>query len=400
MHGKARFAYIAEVDISIDDGPGINEREFVHELLTNHPDEVVCVLPYPASPSGYHDARIAYVTSHRGRNPFFYLVYNIALFLKVIKLHRQHPFDALVFRLNLIPLVPPLLHYTLRAPIILKTLAGYTTFSGLAGEKQRYITRLAYPLYKLSISKARLADTVSIPYIEWLEKNFGIARERIVLIPNGANTNLFRPGDKTAYKRRLGLENFDFIIGYVGALATLRHVDLLIKTLQELKTDKKVGLVLVGKGPDREFLQNLAEELKVRDRVVFAGFRPYQEVPDIMKTFDIAVDLTRVPMKIGEKSVDASYSQKIPQYLACGLAVVAWDVPDNGFIESIGIGRLVKPGGDDLKNLSAAIQHLLDLPDAERIDMGTRAREHAEAKFSVHNLTSERINAWRASLRA
>lgn len=398
MHRKHRFAYIAEVDISVDDGPGINEREFVHELLERHDDEVVCVLPYPARPGVCFDKRIAYVPSHRKRNPAFYLVYNVALLVRIARLHRERPFDALVFRLNLIPLVPILLHRLLKVPIILKTLAGYTTFSEEASWKHKAVSMTTWPLYRMSIRSALAADTVSIPYIDWLAAKFGIEKKRITLIPNGANTVMFSPGDAGACRKKFNIGESDFVIGYVGALATLRHVDLLIRMLGRLATDRKVCLVLVGKGPDQGLLEGLADELGVRDKVVFTGFVPYSEVPDIMNTFDVAVDLTRVPMEIGGEVVEASYSQKIPQYLACGLPVVAWDVPDNRFLESGRIGSLVGLEGDAAGKLLEAVQKLVDLPAEEKAGMGARAREYAERWFSVRGLTDRRIAFWRSSV--
>ena len=67
---KPRFIYITEYDISIDNGPGINEREFVKSLYKELKEQIVCVIPSPAYPKKYFDSRIKYVKNHKNFNRF------------------------------------------------------------------------------------------------------------------------------------------------------------------------------------------------------------------------------------------------------------------------------------------------------------------------------------------
>ncbi len=400
MNKKYKFAYITEVDISIDNGPGINERGFVNELLNSYDTDVLCVLPYPAFPEIYYDERIEYVFNHKKFNPFFYVIYNVVLFFKMAKLCKKNTFNAVIFRLGVIPFIPFLVHYFFKMPVMLKTLAGYTMFSNIAGGKYSLIAKIAFPFYKYIINRALFADTVSLPYIEWLNEKFGISKERMELIPNGTNIEMFIPQEKKLYRDEFGVDKFDYIIGYVGALDTIRHIDLLIKALKKIQTNMKVGLVLVGKGKDQKLLEILADELDLREKIVFTGFVPFSEIPKIMSTFDIAVDITKVPMKINGKTIDASYSQKIPQYLSCGRPVVAWEVDDNKFLEEEDIGRLVKNCKDVTDGeLANAIQYLLNLDDDERSKMEIKSRRYAESYLSIQSLTKKRISIWNSSVK-
>ena len=61
---RAHFAYVTEVDVSVDNGRGINEREFVKILLEDYADEVTCVLPEPEFPRNFSDPAIRYVRQH------------------------------------------------------------------------------------------------------------------------------------------------------------------------------------------------------------------------------------------------------------------------------------------------------------------------------------------------
>ncbi len=62
---KKNFIYITEYDISIDNGPGINEREFVNILLSEQHDEFVYIISYPTHPEIYYDSRVEYVRNHK-----------------------------------------------------------------------------------------------------------------------------------------------------------------------------------------------------------------------------------------------------------------------------------------------------------------------------------------------
>ncbi len=376
----------------MDNGPGINEREFVKELLSSFRGRVTCVAPQPSQPENYFDQDIEYVVNHRGYNPFLYLVYMISTILRVIRLHRRQHFSALVFRLDLIALEPWVLAKVLGVPVILKTLAGYTRFSDLGDWKQKLVAVFAFPIYRSVARMAVASDTVSVHYVRWLVHRFGVKPDRIGIVYNGTNLTAFSPGNKSDERKKLGLESFPFIVGYVGALSTLRNVDILIRALAQVNRTKNVGLVLVGNGPDRKILESLAEQMGISDKVRFVGAIPYSMVPGYMRSFDVAVDLTYVAMKIGNEVFNASYSQKIPQYLACGLPVIAFDVEDNKFLEREKIGALVKIGDED--SIVDAVMHLLEMEDSEREGQSRNAKTYAEQNFGIASLARKRISLW------
>lgn len=390
-----KFVYIIEVDLSIDNGPGINERGFIDSLIKHHSQEVVCIAPHPQRPEIYYNKRIKYVASHRGYNLFFYFLFLASTFWKIICLHSYYKFDAMVFRLGEIPIIPCLLSYILRVPIILKTLGGYTLFERQdRGWKHRLLSKLIFPLYKMNICHAVAADTVSATYIEWLCSKFSVAKEKIYLIPNGADINLFLPGDGKKNKHKLGFKHFDNIVGYVGALDSLRHVDMLIRVAKQMNKKRNVGFVIVGDGNQKSELEELAKIEGVTESVVFTGAVSYKNVPKYMNIFDIAVDLALVPMKVGGKILAASYSQKIAQYLSCGLPVVAWDVVDTRFLRKENLGGLAIPGS--IESLIAEVERILDMEEDAREKMSQRARRYAERHLSVCKLTERRVDIWRS----
>lgn len=394
---KRRFLYVTEVDLSVDNGPGINEREFVQALTEHWPDVVTCVAPSPSHPGVYTNPEIHYVAGH-GRRALGYPRFIVSARATIRRLCAQQDVDAIVFRFGVTPLIPYWVTKVGDVPVMLKTFVP----QGALGPEMRLsplregLLGLLGFAYRRVVSSALAADTVSIPYRDWICARFEIPPERITVIPNGANTDVFSPGDREAAKRKLGLDRFDHVVGYVGALSKIRYVDLLIQATRRLALDGSVGLVLVGEGAERLWLEELARAQGLSDQVVFIGGVPYSRVCDFVRAFDVAVDLTAVQMEIDNRTVLSSFSQKIPQYLACGVPVVAWRCGDTEFLAEADVGGLAT--FHDEPDLAQVLATLLERPLEERERRRDRARRVAQTQLSTVKLAGDRLDLWRAAL--
>lgn len=149
---------------------------------------------------------------------------------------------------------------------------------------------------------------------------YNIPVKKIVLIPNGVDTNLFRKlsPDKTKF----GLSD-SFIIGFVGALrewVDLKPVFLAIRNLRKIINIK---MIVVGK--EGLFLENkrLAEEYDVSENVIFAGHVPYKDIPEFIAMMDVCV----IPFKLDSVSIN-SLPLKLFEYMACGKPVISTRLPN------------------------------------------------------------------------
>ena len=126
--------------------------------------------------------------------------------------------------------------------------------------------------------------------------------------------------------------------------------------------------MLVGDGPERAHLEELARELGVADRVVFPGWQ--DEPAAQLRAFDMLVSPSRseaLPLAIVEA-------------MLAGLPVVATDVGSVSEAVVAGeTGLLVAP--EDAAALAEAIRTLRDDPDARR-RLGERGRELAGERFT------------------
>jgi glycosyltransferase involved in cell wall biosynthesis len=156
------------------------------------------------------------------------------------------------------------------------------------------------------------------------------------------------------------------VVGSVGRLDEQKAYDVLIAALPSLPD---VTVVLVGDGPARAKLEELARHHGVADRVIFTGWQA--EARRYLGGFDVFVLPSRYegfPLSI------------IEAMLAC-LPVVATDVGSVSECVLAGeTGAVVPP--DDGNRLAETIRMLLESADL-RMRMGEQGRERAISLFSV-----------------
>ncbi len=390
------FVVVLEFDLSLSTGYSINERESAVALLDQYPNRVRVICPAPAHPEVFEDPRIDYVRDHGRHKPLRYARFLWELRGKVGSITRSVPRSVLVFRLGVLPIVPAL---TVRdgIPVILKKFAGYQMFSPEQRSwKKRMVRPVAASLYRYVAQRCLGADIESYAYGAWLPHMFGVDRAKLLVVPNAANTARFVPMDRDECRRRLGWHRFDYLIGYVGSFDELRCIGALLEAAQPvLRNLPKLGLVLVGSGLSSE-IESQIERSGLQDRILRPGFMPYDTMPSVINALDIGIDLSRVPFTVHSSTIYGSYSQKIAQYLACGVPALAWETEDTIFLDQEGVGRTVKLG--DLPQLSATIEQML----AEgREDPGRRerARVFACERLSARSIAVRRMEFWERLVR-
>lgn len=136
--------------------------------------------------------------------------------------------------------------------------------------------------------------------------------ERIRLIPPGVDPRRFSPGDRTAARRRLGLDE-EAVVLFVGRLQPAKGPDLAVRSLGRLASPR-ARLLIAGGGDDAvEDLRQLAAAEGVADRVRFLGPVPHADMAGVYA----AADVVLVPSRSESFGLAALEAQ------ACGIPVVA-----------------------------------------------------------------------------
>ncbi|MDQ1457174.1 MAG: hypothetical protein QOH28_2794 [Actinomycetota bacterium] len=199
----------------------------------------------------------------------------------------------------------------------------------------------------------------------------GVDDRRIVITPNGADPGFFRrsPGrDRESIRRRLGLEG-RFVVGWVGSFRRFHALEHAVDALVGIEN---ATLLLVGDGPERARMEQLARDRHVN--VVCTGTVPHDKVPEHLAAMDVALVLSA-----GEQPFHYS-PLKLAEYLAAGVAVIAprvGDLPDQ--VEDGVDALLVNPG--DTRQLASALRRLREDP-VERHRLGRAASDAAADRWS------------------
>jgi glycosyltransferase involved in cell wall biosynthesis len=131
------------------------------------------------------------------------------------------------------------------------------------------------------------------------------------VIRNGVDGGRFCPRDKGECQRRFGVDGT--VIATVGYLHEDKGQRLTVEVLQKLPG---VTLLLVGEGPDWQYLRERASALGVADRVVFAGQVSHTDMPLVYSAADVTVLM----------SAREGMPNVVLESLACGTPVVATGV--------------------------------------------------------------------------
>lgn len=195
---------------------------------------------------------------------------------------------------------------------------------------------------------------------------YGIALDRVRVIPRGVPGDQFRPMDareRLEARRRLGLDEGSLMVAYVGALSSEKGVANAIRAVAPLRD---VRLVMAGDGPERDALASLADEL-APGRITFLG--ESNDPAAVMAASDVLV----LP------SVTEGTPGVLIEAGLCGLPVVATDV---GGVATIVVdqetGVLVPPG--DVERLTDGLRSVL----ADGSELGRKARAHCLEHFEMN----------------
>jgi glycosyltransferase involved in cell wall biosynthesis len=175
----------------------------------------------------------------------------------------------------------------------------------------------------------------------------GYPAHKIVYVPNGVDFERFAKVDYNkieTLRQKLDLHRKQVIL-FVGTLSIASHnVDLLIKAFAKIAPQvEEAILLLVGGGQDWTELTNLVHELKLSERVIFAGRVIPDEVVNYYHLAYISVD----PI-LDNETAQARSPLKIFESLGAGVPVVTSNVGDRyTMLQGSRYGFLTQPGEVD-----------------------------------------------------
>jgi glycosyltransferase involved in cell wall biosynthesis len=173
-------------------------------------------------------------------------------------------------------------------------------------------------------------------------------------------------------------------IGFVGRLVPQKGLDNFLQALA-LQRSAKWRLTIVGDGPERERLEQLATELRLAARVRWTGGLPAEHVASLWPNLDVLV----MPSRSSPQWREAN-GQVLMEAMANEVAVLG---TDSGVIpELIGDAGIVVPDGD-LPGLAVALERLSDVPTRRTLAQAARAR--ALRLYSDDAIAERTLEFWK-----
>ena len=214
-----------------------------------------------------------------------------------------------------------------------------------------------------------VGQSMASQVIDW----YGYDENKVVVIPNGVDTEKFAPPDsRENAKRKLGLDPERLVVGMLCRLDPDKGHRYFFEAVKLLRDRFDVQWVVVGGGIEsaKVVVMQEAKDLSVDSTIRFMGVR--RDVADWVAAFDCYVLPT-----LREGGCPIS----VLEAMSAACPVVVSDFPTNLEVITHGINGLVAPVGDS-RQLAQRIEELLTDADLRR-RLGAEARRYIEIHRSI-----------------
>lgn len=244
-------------------------------------------------------------------------------------------------------------------------LRRWYSFTRMQGRVARRLSRI------VTVSEAARRDVID---------EFDVRGQRVKVVHNGVDTELFRPVDEV---RRVSGR----VITLASSAAPMKGLAVLIEAIAKLATERDVELMVVGKGGDEAWA--LAERFGVEGRVTPAGRVDNLKLVELFSSSEVSV----VP------SLYEGFSLPAIEAMACGVPLVA---TTGGALPEVAghngeAALLVEPG--DAGALARAIKRLLD-DRALGARIGAAGRRRVLDRFTWRTAAQTTVEHYRATIDA
>ncbi|MBT0549767.1 glycosyltransferase family 4 protein [Riemerella anatipestifer] len=239
----------------------------------------------------------------------------------------------------------------------------------------KWIIKLAYAVERFIYKKSKLINVLTPAFYKILNKEKGIPKEKLVMIPNAADFSLseviMETFDRDVFRKEEELED-KFVITYVGAHGVANHLEQILEVGKTME-DTNVLFLLIGQGMQKEYLVNKAKEMQVKN-VRFVEPKPKAEVFKYILASEMGAS---VLMK--NDTFKTVYSNKTFDYFSCKKPVLmAIDGVSRELVEKAQAGTFVEP--ENIEQYDGAIRHYLANPNLLEVQ-GENGYRYAKENF-------------------
>lgn len=207
----------------------------------------------------------------------------------------------------------------------------------------------------------------------------GYSRSNVVIIPNGFDTNTFRPDDeaKASVRALLGAHEDTLLIGLVGRVEPVKDHSTFLRAAALVKGRfPHARFVLIGQGADisNAQLMSVIGDCGLEGAVHLLGLR--NDLPQLTAALDLTV----------LSSVSEGFPNVLGEAMSCGICAVSTAAGDAAWI--IGnTGAVVPPRRPD--SLARAMDRILSMEPEQRRNLGRLGRARVIEHFSLYSVVRQ-----------
>jgi glycosyltransferase involved in cell wall biosynthesis len=223
----------------------------------------------------------------------------------------------------------------------------------------------------------RHADCVVVvtpAFEDYLVEHWHVPQEKIAVVENGVETDLFAPLAAAAVRRQLGAEG-KFVVSYIGTMGMAHGLGTMIEAAAQLQsTNPEIMFLILGEGAEKERIVALARERGLNN-LRFVDQQPREKIP----AYICATNACVVLLKKNDlfKTVIPT---KMLEFMSCARPVILGvDGQARAILEEAHGGLVVEPENSDA--LVNAIRYLAANPEIAG-NLGQSGREYIVRKFS------------------
>jgi glycosyltransferase involved in cell wall biosynthesis len=194
---------------------------------------------------------------------------------------------------------------------------------------------------------------------------------RIVTVPMGVDLTRFSPSrdGPGTLRGALGLGSATLIVGTVARLVPDKGLECFLRMAGIVRAERAdVKFLIVGEGPLRHSLEQMAKSIGIEPDVVFAGHRT--DIPELMQIMDVFV----LPTK------REGFGVVFAEAMAMGKATVGSDIGPIAEVVGDGVTGYLAPADNPKAFATRTLELLSD--GAKRLAFGEAGRRRVEQRFS------------------
>ncbi|MFZ0296579.1 MAG: glycosyltransferase family 4 protein [Candidatus Sulfotelmatobacter sp.] len=234
----------------------------------------------------------------------------------------------------------------------------------------RCLAKIAGFLYR----RSDRVVVVTSAFEDYLVEHWKVPREKVSVIENGVETQLFSPEPATALKRQLGAEG-KFVVSYIGTIGMAHGLETIIESATRLQhSNPEIVFLILGEGTEKVSVMSQARERRL-ENVRFVEQQPREKIPGYICASDVCLVLLKKADLF--KTVIPT---KMLEFMSCARPVILGvDGQARAILEEARGGLVIEPENSDA--LVSAIRLLAANPQMAA-ELGRNGRQYIVRKFS------------------